>query len=223
MRRHLRRLASITFGALAFCVVVMPLTAQAAVAPTASSNGSPGVSPAQKAAWQRATAEGLAVTATAHALAPYLVRQPDGTLTLDAPAAVVDRLPSKYVGELSVGLRALNADVTAGKLQTTAAGAVFDPKTVGFTFQGGWSGHGQDWWHIYWCLSHSDIVALNAGWWWDISAFGNGVIAALSGPVGAGLGVVFLFKGWMTADDHGNGSCMNFGHWPPPNIWVTSQ
>src|SRR5260370_39366188 len=80
MNRHLRRLASITIGVLTFCVLVVPLTAQAAVAPAASGNGRSPVSPAQKAEWQRATAEGLAITATARALEPYLVRAPDGTL-----------------------------------------------------------------------------------------------------------------------------------------------
>ena len=223
MAKHLRRLASTTVSALAFCVLLVPVSAQAAEAPAASGNGSPGVSPAQRAAWQKADAEGLAVTTAARALAPYLVRATDGTLSLKAPSAVLARLPSKYVDELTVGIVALNAKVSGGELQTTEAGTVFDPKMVSFTFQGGWSGFGQDWWHSYWCLKHNDIVYMNLGWWWDISTFGVAVITALSGPVGLGLGVVYVFKAWMTADDHGNGSCLNAGHWPPPNLWVSSQ
>jgi hypothetical protein len=189
-----------------------------------SSGNSPTISSTQRAAWQRAGVEGQAVTAAARALAPYLVRRPDGTLSLDAPAAVVDRLPSKYVGELSAGLRTLNAKVMAGELQTTAAGAVFDPRTDSLTLQGGWSGYGQNWWHSYICLSHYDVGRMTNFGWWAMSAAGIAAIGAFSSVFGAAIGIVVsLFGGWMYLADKGNGSCLNMGHWPPPNMWVTSQ
>jgi hypothetical protein len=218
MSRHLKRLALITIWSLALVVLVVPLTAQAAAAPTASNGGSSGMTPSQKAA----TAEGLAFTATVQALTPYVVRESDGTLSLAAPAAVINRLPSKYVGELTLGLGVLNAKVAAGDLRTTAAGSVFDPRSDSLMLQGGWSGHGWAWWGEYWCLSHNDIVYMNNGWWWDIGAGGIAVIAALTGWVGAALGIVYIYKGWMTAFDYGNGSCLNYSRISGP-MWVTPQ
>jgi hypothetical protein len=174
MGRHLWRLASVTAGALAAFALAVPMTAQAAVSPAPSGGGSTGVSASQKAAWQAATADGLALTATVQALAPYVVRAPDGTLSLDAPAAIVNRLPSTYVGRLTLGLGVLNAKVTAGELRTTAAGGVFDPKSDTLMLQGGWSGHGIAWWGQYWCLNHSDVDAMYNGWWWDLTGAGIG-------------------------------------------------
>lgn len=223
MGLYVTRLLSVASGALAVLVALVVMSPPGQV-------GARHVGPAhstQPTALsvlpQNAIYDPKSVMATASALGPYLVRHPDGTLGLNPPAEVVNRLPASDVQTLTSGLNALNRRIAAGQLQTTAGGAVFDPKAVGLMFQGGWSGIGQDWWHSYWCLNHNDLVAANNGWWWDLSAAGIGVIAYLAGPIGAAMGIVYVFKAWMTAVDRGNGSCLNEGHWPPPNIWVTGQ
>ena len=223
MIRYLKRLTSAAGSALVLFVFLVPLTAQAA-APGTESPGKPRVTPKQAAAWQRANAEGAGITRTARTLERYLVRQPDGTLKLDAPAAVVSQLPEVYVARLTTALGATNAKVARGALQTTEAGAVFDPKTDGLTFQGGWSGYGQDWWHHYYCLSHEDLQFLLSGQFTFASLFGIAVISAMSGAFGLATAAVGgVFGWWMFTADTGNGSCLNAGHWPPPNMWVTGQ
>jgi hypothetical protein len=213
MVRYLKFLASGAGGALALFLLAVPAAAQSAATPESAGHVS---SPPS------AQVDGTALTAAARTLAPYLVRNLDGTLRLEAPSTVVNSLPSKYVQELTAGLGVLNAKVASGELQTTGGGAVFDPRSDTLMLQGGWSGHGIAWWGQYWCLSHNDIVYMNAGWWWDISAAGIGVIAYLSGGVGAALGIIYVYKAWMTAADHGNGSCLNYS-WVGGPMWVTSQ
>jgi hypothetical protein len=224
LAKYLKHLAVGAGGALAVFVFLVPLSADAAVGPVAPSPAGTAMSPAQVAAMQAADAEGAAVTAAARALGPYLVRHPDGTLSLNAPPAVVHVLPAKYVEELTVGLVALNAKVLAGQLQTTAAGAVFDPKADALIFQGGWTGHGSDWWHDWYCLNHNDVQRMTNFGWWTLGAGALAVLALFAATLSLVISaVVFIYGGWMYLADHGNGSCMNFGHFPPPNIWVTSQ
>jgi hypothetical protein len=226
MSRHLKRLASITVWSLALVVLVVPLTAQAAAAPTASNDGTPGVTPSQKAARASATAEGLAFLATAQALAPYVVRESDGTLSLDAPGAAVNGLQPKYVSELRAGLRVLNAKVAAGELQTTEGGAVFDPKADSLNVQGGWTGHGYSWWGQYWCLSHTDLWRLHnyltSGSTLWLTGSILGLIAAIPGTYGLVAVFIGLYFYWMLSVDYGNGSCLN-ASWAGGPLWVTSQ
>jgi hypothetical protein len=220
----LKRLATGAGGALTLVFLLLPLSVQAAAGPVESSNVGPAPSPAQAAAWQAADKEGAAITAVAAVLGPYLVRHSDGTLSLNAPPAVIQQLPAKYVGALNAGLLAVNARVVAGQLQTTPAGAVFDPRSDGLTFQGGWTGSGSDWWHSWYCLNHNDVVRMENVGWWTLGTGALIVLGLLSTVLGAAVGiVVYTYGGWMMVDDKGNGSCLNFGHFPPPNIWVTSQ
>lgn len=206
-------------GALALVLALMPTASQAPAARVA-----PGLAQSQPATSLYSSAQAVSLTTTARTLEPYLVRQANGTLTLNAPANVINGLPGADVQALGLGLNALNSRIAAGQLQTSSAGAVFDPKTVSFTFQGGWSGFGRDWWHDYLCLSHYDVGRMTNFGYWAMTGAGIAAIAAFSNVIGAAIAIVVgLYSGWMYLADHGNGSCLNFGHWGPPNIWVTSQ
>ena len=166
----------------------------------------------------------MAITAAARTLAPYLVRNLDGTLRLEAPPGVVNSLSANYVQELTAGLGVLNAKVASGELQTTGAGSVFDPKADRLFLQGGWTGYGRDWWHDWYCLSHDDVYRLTNFGYWSLTTAGLIVLARLAADLSVVLGVViYLYSGWLYVADKGNGSCLNFGHWAWPNVWVTSQ
>ena len=142
-----RRLASTwlsTFPAIATLLLLIVLSPAAYASAPSQALGA-GTSE-QRAAWQKASAEGAGLIATARTLDVYLVRHPDGTLSLNAPTAVVNKLPARFVGALTAGLKLLNARVVASELQTTSAGAVFRLNDDPLTFQGGWTGHGWAWW-----------------------------------------------------------------------------
>jgi hypothetical protein len=206
-------------GALALCIALTPMTGQAPA---------PRVVPAHVSALPGlslySSARVASLTTTARTLETYLVRNPNGTLSLNAPASVINGLPAMDVQALGTGLNALNLKISTGQLLTSSAGAVFNPKTAGFAFQGGWTGYGQNWWEAYLCLSHYDIQRMTNFGWWAMTGAGIAAISAFSSVIGAAIGIVVgLYAGWMYLADNGNGSCLNFGHWPPPNIWVSSQ
>jgi hypothetical protein len=118
----------------------------------------------------------------------------------------------------------LNLKISTGQLLTGSEGAVFNPKTSSFAFQGGWTGYGRNWWHAYACLNHNDVQILtNYGY----NQLGGAALLALGffgGIIGFAISFVALvYSGWFYLADRGNGSCLNFGSWPPPNIWVSSQ
>jgi hypothetical protein len=206
-------------GALALFLALTPTTSQAPAVRVA-----PGPAQSQPAISLYSAAQAASLTTTAQTLEPYLVRQANGTLTLNAPANVISGLPVADVRALGTGLNAVNAKIAAGQLQTSSAGAVFDPKTDRLAFQGGWTGYGHDWWHDYACLNHNDVQRLAH---YGLNQLSNAALLALAffgGVIGFAISLVALvYSGWMYTADHGNGSCLNFGHWPPPNIWVTSQ
>ena len=160
--------------------------------------------------------------AAARFLEIYLVRNPDGTLSLNAPASALAKVPSKYVGVLTVGLNVLNEKVAAGALQTTAAGAVFAPGADPLVFQGGWTGHGTAWWGQYWCMSHWDLVNLGNYPNWVYGGAAMAVLAVIPGTFGLVAVFVAVYWAWMAWADHGNGSCIN-GSWAGGPLWVTSQ
>ncbi len=217
MVRYLKFVASGVGWAVALFVLAVPASAQSAATPEATSHVNSRPS---------ANVDGAAITAAARTLAPYLVRNLDGTLRLEAPPAVLNRLPSNSVQQLTAGLGVLNVKLAAGELQTTAAGAVFDPKADRLLLQGGWTGHGYTWWGQYWCISHGDLRALNnwatTGGNWLLTSAILGLIAAIPGT--SGLVAVFMatYGWWMISVDYGNGSCLN-GSWAGGPLWVTSQ
>jgi hypothetical protein len=228
MGRYLGRCVVCASGALALCLVFVQMTGTGQVAraapASARTEAQQAVAPTLPATRQKASANGTSLLTTARTLEPYLVRQANGTLSLTAPASVVNRLPAPDVQALASGLNALNASIAAGELRTTPAGAVFNPTTDRLMLQGNWSGFGQDWWHAYLCLSHNDVIRMTNFGWWSMSAAGIAALSAFSSVLAAAIGtVVALYGGWMYLADHGSGSCLNFGHWPPPNMWVTSQ
>ena len=208
-----------------FAPVAALLTMLLIAAPVAASSPTQKVSPVspdRKAVWQKASAEGAGLVAAARALEVYLVRNPDGTMGLNAPRDVVDQLPSRYVRTLSSGLDVLNAKVVAGELQTRSAGAIFDPEADPMTLQGGWTGSGYTWWGRYYCLSHEDLRALGEYPNWIYVATVFAVIAAIPEVGGAIDAFVFLYLSWMAWADNGNGSCLN-ATWAGGPYWVTSQ
>ena len=218
MNAMVRRLTSISLGALGVSVLLLPLTSPKLVAPVPR--------PADTAAQtNHSSFDGTAFAATARALEPYLVRRPEGTLFLDAPPAVTNKLNAGYVKQLELGLGFLNSKILAGEMRTTPNGAVFEPRSDRFVLQSGWTGFGWTWWHEWWCLSHEDVQAMMNPGWWAMSGAAIGVIAALSSAVGASIGAtVGLFGGWMYVADQGRGSCLNAYPAPPPlGLWVTSQ
>ena len=208
-----------TAGAIGLFLAVLPTTF-----PAPAARVTPAAAPSHMTISQYSSAQEASLIGTARTLEPYLVRHSDGSLSLNAPATVVSRLPSADVRALGSGLDALNLSIAAGELQTGSAGAVFDPKADRLMLQGGWTGYGQDWWHFYVCLSSYNIQRMTNFGWWAMTGAGIAAISAFSNVYGAAIAVVVgLFGGCMYVADHGNGSCLNFGHWPPPNIWVTSQ
>jgi hypothetical protein len=222
---YLKRLLCITSGVVVAGVALVAMSQPGNVASVrAPAQGRAASLVGHPTAALMSVSDEKSMLATAATLGPYVVRLPDGALTVTAPAGVVDRLPASDVQALETGLQAVNARIAAGQLQATTAGAVFDPKSTGFMLQGGWSGFGQDWWHSYWCLSHSDIYRMTNWGWWTISGAGLTALTYFAAVIGlAAAVVVYLYAGWMYLADNGNGSCLNAGHWPPPNLWVTSQ
>jgi hypothetical protein len=206
-------------GALALVVALMPMTAQAPATRTA-----PEKAHSQPASSLYTSTRAASLATTARTLEPYLVRQANGTLTLNAPANVLNGLPAGDVQALGTGLNALNTTIASGALRTNRAGAVFDPNTDRLTLQAGWTGFGQDWWHGYYCLSHEDLQKMTRYGVAGLTSVAIVVIARLAKLLGFAIAVVVgLYTSWMDLADNGRGSCLNLGHWPPPNAWVTSQ
>jgi hypothetical protein len=205
-------------AALALCMITTPMAGQAPAARVTPTHAS-----AQPALSLYSNARAASLTATARMLETYLVRNANGTLSLNAPAGVINGLPAADVQTLGTGLNALNLKITAGQLLTGSGGTVFDSKTAGFAFQGGWTGYGRTWWGYYFCLSHYDIYRMTNFGWWSLTGAGIAAISAFSGIAGAAVGIVVgLYGGWMYLADHGNGSCLN-ASWAGGPGWVTSQ
>lgn len=150
------------------------------------------------------------------------MRNPDGTLSLNAPQSALTKVPAQYVRILTTGLSVLNGKIAAAELQTTPAGAVFTPSSDQMVFQGGWTGHGVAWWGQYWCLSHWDLVNLGNYPNWVYSAAAIGVLALIPEIGGLVAAFVLIYWAWMAWADYGNGSCLN-GSWAGGPLWVTSQ
>ena len=224
MNRFIGRLVSGIGGALVLSLVLM--TSPAAAAPAASvaapSQVRSAASPAQVATWQRAAAQGLSLMTTARALERYLVRQPNGTLSLKAPAKVISRLPANEVQTLLGSLALVNKKIAAGELRTTTAGSVYDPKADQLTLQGGWTGYGSTWYSMYYCFSHAALMSLGNYPNYVYAAAVMTVIAVIPGVNGLVAVFVALYWAWLAWADHGNGSCLNVSRLGGP-MWVTSQ
>lgn len=198
------------------------------VVPLTAGHGAPQAGPASNGKTQAVTAEARGqystIMSSAAALGPYVVRMPDGTLQLEAPVTVVSRIPSNDLVRLRYAIATTNSEIRSGTLETAPSGAIVEPGFNHLNFQGGWSGYGRDWTHMWWCLSHSDIVKMENWGWWTISGAGLTALTYFAGVIGVAVTVVVgAYGGWMALADHGNGSCLNIGFWPPPNAWVTSQ
>ena len=215
MKRWTRVLLTL-FGILVF---VVPLTAGRLAADGKTSGGGPARVAASGAEDPYST-----IMSSAKTLGPYVQRMPDGTLRLEAPTSVLSGIPSEDLVRLRIAVATTNTEIRSGMLATAPSGVILEPGVDRLNLQGGWSGYGRDWTHMWWCLSHSDILKMENWGWWTMSGAALAALTYFAGAIGLAASVVVgVYGGWMALADKGNGSCLNIGFWPPPNAWVTSQ
>lgn len=215
-RRH-RGLFGVLATTAGFAILLATSPAVSASSLAAKPQSDPRVS-----AWQASSVEGARFLAAARFLEVYLVRNPDGTLSLDAPPTALAKVSDRYVQVLNAGLTVLNGKIRAGELQTTSSGAVFAPATDRLVVQDGWTGHGTAWWGNYYCFSHWDLVNLGNYPNWAYTGLALTVIAAIPGTNGLVAVFIALYLAWLVSADNGNGSCLNIA-WGSFPTWVTSQ
>src|SRR5215472_9269266 len=124
--RRLLLLAT-TLGAIFTTLLMGPAPAMAA------SNPAPGSAAACAAQMAKARTSFMGTVAR---LDPYVVRAADGTLSLQAPKSVTDRVDPNVLGHLRLNLVGIDSLIRAGKLATTASHQVYEPgRSAGLTIQ----------------------------------------------------------------------------------------
>jgi hypothetical protein len=151
------------------------------------------------------------------ALNPYIVRNTDGSVAVQAPAAVLAGIPVADLASLNASVSVLNSGVRAGRLTTYTGGLVQLTGANSLVLSDGRTGTFYNWWGISDCISHADLANYRTGY-----ATGA-VVAALMFAVDEGLGAVVAVAFWFfTMFDRGNGACAN-QPWGGGYMWMSPQ
>ena len=193
------------------------------------------------------TALALAAPVTAHAQATppasswrteiqlldrYVASQPDGSLALSAPAAVVMRVNPSHLAALRAGLATVNQKLAAGELVIGPHHRLVAPTATKFNVQWDWTGSVYSWWGVqyyfseYWTLKIEGLANMGAGF----AALCAVISTALGQPeiglvCGIASAVLWFGAGWLQWADNGGGDVISETYTPFPmgGIWISGQ
>jgi hypothetical protein len=162
-------------------------------------------------------------------LAPYLVRQSDGTLLLTPPALVVSQVKPADLAATQHGIAILNTAIQYKGWQSTPDGLVYnpqDPSTIpvaAATAPNTTGGPYKYWWGEDWLLSSGDtetvVNALNAG----VGPVGiSALIPGLGELAIVTAGLMALGAGVLSQCNHDKRGVIIHSSYAGP-VWCTSQ
>jgi hypothetical protein len=190
---------------------------------TAFGASPPAPAPVANGTYQ-ATAEAQHAQDIINLLDPYVVRVGDGTLALNAPSSVSNKVGAATMNRVRSGMALVNGEIRAGRLVATANHHLYDPKYSALSVQGGWTGVRWYWWGFriflseYYTQKFMAALAIGAGLFALCAA-----IPALANQVVCGVlaALVAIFAGIIWLVDNGNGVYFTHTYWG--SNWINAQ